>query len=152
ALNKPMVGVSSLAAMARIVQLVHPDARRAVCLLDARMNEIYWAAYDILPDLIKPAVEPNLIAKPDLEQILSTTIPEETVQTVIAGDAVQLLNVCADVNGCIVFNTSISPHANAIADLAARDWQMGKSCVAKDFQLTYLRNSVSWNKRQRIRS
>jgi tRNA threonylcarbamoyladenosine biosynthesis protein TsaB len=151
ALNKPMVGVSSLAAMARTVQLSHPDALSTACLLDARMNEIYWAVYEIGNGIVSASVEPNLIGKNELNATLLSLV-QDAPQTVIAGEAARLFNFPSDISQQLLFDFNIAPNADAIADLALEKWLQGEACAAKDFQLTYLRNSVSWNKRQRIRS
>lgn len=45
ALQLPILPVSSLAALAYQAMLDHPQSQQVLTVLDARMNELYWAAW-----------------------------------------------------------------------------------------------------------
>lgn len=130
----PVVGVGTLLAMAEAAQ-----AARAVCCLDARMGEIYHAAYAKsgatwdavhVPSLCAPAEAPPLPAGawagcgsgfaahgPALKQRysgqLSAIMPE------------------------------VFPHARDIARLAAREFEAGRAVSAEHAVPIYIRDKVA---------
>jgi universal bacterial protein YeaZ len=151
--GKPMVGVSSLEAMARGARLQHPDADIVVSLLDARMGEIYWSAREFSADGGASVVEPSLNAIADLDgQLIELTNTYSGKKVLLAGAASALLDHANFDQSNIAFAADITPCAAQIAVIALELWQRGVYCDPQDFQLNYLRNSVSWNKRQRIRT
>lgn len=150
ATGKPMVGVTSLEAMAWTAKKICANHSRVFCLLDARMNEIYWAAYEFFGEFPRIQAGPNLSPVSELNEILIGDLGGG--ELLLAGRAVHLLNPSVTEHSSASVDMHVSPNSDAIADLAYRRWCAGEFCEAKDFQLTYLRNSVSWNKRQRIRS
>ncbi|MDZ4080073.1 tRNA (adenosine(37)-N6)-threonylcarbamoyltransferase complex dimerization subunit type 1 TsaB [Hydrocarboniphaga sp.] len=71
ALDRPVVGVSSLAMLAQ--GAIEAGAERVMACIDARMSEVYWGAYErgpgglaraLLPDRVMPpgAIEADLVA------------------------------------------------------------------------------------------
>lgn len=151
--GKPMVGVSSLEAMARAAKAAHPQAEVIVSLLDARMGEIYWSVTGFSPAASSAVVEPRLDAVTEVNERLQQLISESGNKPVlIAGAAAELLDQSRLRHLGANLDGSIAPDAATIATIAIEKWQAGLRCPPQDFQLDYLRNSVSWNKRQRIRS
>jgi tRNA threonylcarbamoyladenosine biosynthesis protein TsaB len=63
ALNKPVVGVSSLEALAYPALQAGPAP--VLCAIDARMNEVYWAAYRVGDDGLPVAVVAPRVCAPD---------------------------------------------------------------------------------------
>lgn len=45
-----VVAISDLAAVAQRIAGLEPEARRVLVVNDARMREVYWADYDLVPD------------------------------------------------------------------------------------------------------
>lgn len=151
--GKPMVAVSSLEAMARGAHLQHPEADIVISLLDARMGEIYWSALEFSGGGTAVVVEPSLNSIADLNQQLVELINTNSHKKVLlAGAASALLDHANFAQSNIAFATDIAPSAAQVAVIALELWQRGVYCAPQDFQLNYLRNSVSWNKRQRIRT
>lgn len=149
--QKPMVGVSSLESMARSVNLLHPQAELVISLLDARMGEIYWSAMAFMPTGIAFLIEPRLDAIAEVNHELSQLLTEhKSKPALIAGAATELLDLTLLRHAAI--DVSVAPNAEMIATIALEKWDEECFCLPQDFQLDYLRNSVSWNKRQRIRS
>jgi tRNA threonylcarbamoyladenosine biosynthesis protein TsaB len=151
--GKPMVGVSSLEAMARAANNAHPQAELVISLLDARMGEIYWSVTAFSPAAISLLVEPRLDSVEEVNNRLKQISRSNDVNSMlIAGAAAELLDHANLHHADVEVDLSIAPSAATIATIAIEKWRSGSSCLPQDFQLDYLRNSVSWNKRQRIRS
>ncbi len=151
--GKPMVGVSSLEAMARDARLQYPEADIVVSLLDARMGEIYWSVQEFSAAGSASMVEPSLNAIVDLNcQLVELISTHGDKNILLAGAACALLDHANFDQRNIAFASDIAPNAAQIAVIALELWQRGIYCDPQDFQLNYLRNSVSWNKRQRIRT
>lgn len=130
----PVAGVATLRALAEAVQ-----APRVVCCLDARMGEIYHAAYEkngddwrevCAPSLCKPAAAPALPGSgwtgcgsgfdafgAELKSIYGAQL-----------DAVR---------------AGIMPHAREIAILAARAFARGEAVAAERAAPLYVRNKVA---------
>lgn len=150
--KKPMVGVSSLEAMARTAKISHPSADLVVSLLDARMGEIYWSVTAFSSAAISYLADPKLNAVSDVNDELAQLINNHHDKSVcIAGAAANLLDTSWRQTEATI-DTSIAPDAAMIATIAIEKWNAGAACAAQDFELEYLRNSVSWNKRKRIRT
>lgn len=62
--ERPVVGVSTLAALARAAAR-QTDARRIACALDARMGEVYWGCFEIGADNTAAAVGDEAVLDPD---------------------------------------------------------------------------------------
>lgn len=151
--GKPMVAVSSLDALARAARMRQPQAEVIVSLLDARMGEIYWAVTEFSPEAPALVVEPSLNAIGDVNTRLAQLAKSSSGKSLLlAGAAASLLDCTALQQEGATFDDGVVPSATQIAVIALELWREGVSCRAQDFQLNYLRNSVSWNKRQRIRT
>lgn len=132
--NLPVAGVVSLEALAEAAQ-----APRVVCCLDARMGEIYHAAYEKDGDGWREVCAPSL-CKPD-------AAPE------LPGDG-----WCGCGSGFAVFGDvlgqryagrlervidGIVPHAHAVAALGARAFARGEAVAAELAAPLYVRNKVA---------
>lgn len=150
----PMVGVSSLAALAKsAATTVAPSVDSILTLLDARMGEIYWAVYRDVAQIPVAVVPPALDTPADLlDKIRAGHYLSWPGGVALVGSGLPLLQLSsAELSGHLM-NAQLRPHAEAVADMAAVLWEQGAAVAPDAFELTYLRNSVSWNKRQRIRS
>jgi len=149
----PMVGVSSLAALAKATaKAMQQPMGSVVTLLDARMGEIYWAVYQDVQNIPVVVRQPTLSKPQDLVAEIRERHLLESAGLVLAGSGQSMLDFSAEELTGIVVNDQLRPHAEAVADLAAVLWEQGAVVAADAFELIYLRNSVSWNKRQRIRT
>ena len=130
----PVVGIGTLAALAQAA-----GASRVVCCLDARMGEVYHAAYerrgdDYLevhgPGLYKPAAVPQL---PDGQWTGCGSGFAACRSVLDARYAGRLERVLDD----------LTPHAREIAILAARQFARGNGIDAADAAPLYVRNKVA---------
>lgn len=148
----PVIPVSTLAALAAAYFRQHNFAGSEPVLvaLDARMNEIYWALFS----KNKHAIEPVLL-----------TAECVTAPATVASDAavLALKNEFVAVGPGWHYadllpitparmQQDIYPHAEDIARIAAEKFARGESIPIMEAELIYLRDSISWQKRQRIRS
>lgn len=134
ALDVPAAGVSTLLALAAAA-----DAERVVCCIDARMNEIYHAAYERAGDAWTTVVEPSLCAAgaaPALpgERWTACGNGFKVYGTILAeryGD--QLERVLPD----------IFPHARDMAMLALPIFEAGRGRPAAEVAPLYIRDKVA---------
>ena len=146
----PVLPVSTLAAMAfDYFQKVGGLAleQKVLVALDARMGEIYWGLYSQnSTGVIELAVEQ--VMRPE-------ALTQEVVLTELRG---QLIGVgpgwhyaAMEELQPAVLDIDAYPSAKAIAQLAAPMLAAGSAIDILDAQPVYLRDTVSWQKRQRIR-
>lgn len=133
--NLPLVGVVTLEAMALAAHEKH-GVQDVLAVLDARMNEVYWAQYRV--DGGQPAIvlPPALSAPADV-------VPQGAPFACGNGFAAypDAFTVSAD--------TAILPHAEQIARLGAAGLAAGRGVTAADAQPLYLRNKVAYTKAER---
>ena len=149
AADKPVVPVSSLAALAAGARRKHPDWQDTpiVAALDARMQQVYWGVYcakapncSLLPEAVQnPAQVVELLRQTDLPHERYGAgpgwhYPEFADAPLTATD------------------TALGIHARDIAELALLLWKNGVSVTAEELEPLYLRDEVTWQKRQKIRS
>lgn len=160
----PLFCESSLRTMARAVQL-REDVRAviagshaapiAVTALDARMDEIYWAAFSVPTDAHIP---PQLVHEPVVssKQAFSSGLDALLVKATIiaAGEGFAAAESSGiDFASFAVSDTSVTPCASALMSLAQILVQNHDDLIAVDaLEPLYLRNEVTWKKRERIRS
>ncbi len=135
--NKPMIGVSSLDAMADFSVGDLEVGQTLLVAMDARMNEVYWAQYKVIgsgfernspilvgsPESIKLAERPSAIAGNAFEQYegrFDQSIP------------VSDFDVKADL-----------PRASMLLKPSMIALREGKLCSAADFAPIYVRNDVA---------
>ncbi|WGL16726.1 tRNA (adenosine(37)-N6)-threonylcarbamoyltransferase complex dimerization subunit type 1 TsaB [Microbulbifer bruguierae] len=159
AADKPVVPVSSLAAMAAGAVRIHPQWRGAPVLaaLDARMQEVYWGLYTadqpgraLLDDAVS-APEQVVSALENAGYVSSLSAPAKGVGAgVYAAGPGWHYPQLAGLNP-LDLDLELAVHAQDIAVLAADLWQAGECVSAQDLEPAYLRNEITWKKRQRIR-
>ncbi|QKX18680.1 tRNA (adenosine(37)-N6)-threonylcarbamoyltransferase complex dimerization subunit type 1 TsaB [Microbulbifer sp. YPW1] len=153
--DKPVVPVSSLAAMAAGAVRTQSDWSGAPVLaaLDARMQEVYWGLYS--SDRPGEAILADAVSSP--EQVVAAL--EQGGFLGAAGDACPLY--AAGPGWQYPQLSALSPlgiwqdaaiHAQDIVTLAADLWQKGEYVTADALEPAYLRNEVTWKKRERIRA
>lgn len=149
AADLPVVPVSSLAALAAGARRKHPDwhGGTVVAALDARMHQVYWGAY--------AAASPS-----------ASLLPEAVQDPADAAAAISAAGIAGPLYGAgpgwHYAGLSAAPvaatdlecpiHARDIADLALPLARAGEGVTAEQLEPLYLRNEVTWKKRQKIRS
>jgi len=136
----PVFGVSTLASIAQQTQ-----AERVLTVLDARMAEVYWAAYERVPNGWMCVVEP-VLSSPE-----SVYLPDDRAWTG-AGNGWNVLEVAgvrvaSDIEGKYV---EIMPDAAAIAVLAAPAFARGEGIDAALAAPIYLRDKVAMTTSERL--
>lgn len=132
----PVLGISTLASMAQ-----QTPSPRVLTVLDARMNEVYWAAYERTSEgwicLTSPALD-----KPE-----SVLLPDDS-SWVGAGNGLRLLPLALSANLNDRY-ADIMPDAAAIAALSAPAFARGEGIDAALAAPVYLRDKVAMTAAER---
>lgn len=147
--NLPVIPVSTLEAMAMGFYRHSPQIQTPVLVaLDARMDEVYWALYQRGEDGIPLALTEEFVMHP---QDLINHLPlfnEASVAAIGAGWHYPTMPTILTAS----IDLTVSPRADDMALLAARAYQSGQLKAVHEVQPVYLRDTISWQKRQRIRT
>jgi tRNA threonylcarbamoyladenosine biosynthesis protein TsaB len=129
-----VVGVDTLLAMAQAT-----GAGRAVCCLDARMGEIYHAAYRRADAGWDSVHSPGLCAPGE-----APALPAGSWTGCGSGFAAHGAALKQRYAGCLsTVLPDIFPHARHIAQLAAREFEAGRSVSAAQALPVYIRDKVA---------
>jgi tRNA threonylcarbamoyladenosine biosynthesis protein TsaB len=130
----PVVGIATLLALAEAAQ-----AARVVCCMDARMGEIYHAAYSRAGAGWAPASEPSVCAPQS-----APSLPEGDWTGCGSGFAAHG-NVLRQLYGgrLSAIMPDLFPHAREIARLAAREFEAGRAVAAEQAVPLYVRDKVA---------
>ena len=132
----PVVPVSNLAAVAA-AHAQNSGATHILACLDARMGEVYWAAYEIR-DGVPVAVSDERLSKPD------AVVPPYSGSWQGAGHGFGAYPALAVRLGLrpAGIDASLLPRASDIARLGAIDLAAGRTVAAPQALPVYLRNDV----------
>lgn len=146
--NLPVIPVSTLEAMAFGYYRVHSTASQPVLVaLDARMNEVYWCAYSPVDNGVVVLAD-EAVTKPELlVEAVDLPLSPQSFTGVGPGWHYPALQSLAPQSILL----DAHPRAEEIALIAARLWAQGQAINVLDAEPVYLRDTVSWQKRQRIR-
>lgn len=153
----PVVPVSTLellvyqAAQKNPAEVKQPESSSSSCyfvpMIDARMNEIYWAVYriedDNLCEVSKPAVSNAGHINKELSRMAATA------RLVGLGNGWMLEEIDRAI--LVDCDETLSPNARDLAHFGEKIMLEGGVQNIEDIQPLYLRNEVSWNKRTRVR-
>ena len=136
-LKVPVVGINTLEALAEGVRL-HQPVSVGACVyaaIDARMDELYVAAYTLRADQTwQTVIEPQLVAR--------ASAPAVPAGAIVVGNGMDAVD-------------AVMPSAQAVARLAARVLQAtphpSAQFAAKHAQPLYLRNKVAFTSDERAR-
>ncbi|MFA7386281.1 MAG: tRNA (adenosine(37)-N6)-threonylcarbamoyltransferase complex dimerization subunit type 1 TsaB [Thiohalobacteraceae bacterium] len=134
----PVVPVSTLAALAH-AGLQHDATASLFCAIDARMNEVYWAAY-----AADAAGIPTALCEEQVSAATAVSVPFGT-RWYGAGSGWAAYPEALEAHfgpALIGYDASALPHAADIAQLAARDFAAGRAVPAEQALPVYLRNQV----------
>jgi len=130
----PVVGVSTLLALAEAAR-----SGRAVCCLDARMGEIYHAAYARSDRGWESVHSPSLCAPVD-----APPLPAGSWTGCGSGFAVHEAALRQRYTGRLsAIMPELFPHARDIARLAAREFEAGRTAPAERAVPVYIRDKVA---------
>lgn len=139
ALDRPVIGVSSLAMLALRAVREH-QAKSVLTAIDARMNEVYFAQYRSTPDGGVALCAPEQVCAPD-------AVPVQHVQAAHAvgsGWASYRDALLRSTGGGVSrFQPEALPHAEDALRLALPQFEAGQGIAVDDLLPAYLRNKVA---------
>jgi tRNA threonylcarbamoyladenosine biosynthesis protein TsaB len=135
----PVVPVSTLLAMAQACR-EQTGANDVLAILDARMEEVYWAQYRYGDEW--QIVLPPMLSAPAVVRAEGTPLACGNGLAAYAAALAQ-----AGIGNGV---PQIMPHAAQVARLGARDFATGKAIAARDAQPLYLRNKVAFTTAERL--
>lgn len=177
--NVPLIPVASLDALA--YTFLHADngtvlreGDRLVAAFDARMNEVYWAAYFYINGQLLQIHTPSICGVDDFPKVWRAVLSEHahaedlnseqaSVYALGHGWAIPTLAEQAHIDG-LSLDADVFPSALGVLEFVYAQMNrlssvesdeeriVSLSCSASDLEPLYLRNEVTWKKRERIRS
>jgi len=159
--QKPVFCLSSLETMAHqfFIDQVSAHKIHVVTALDARMDELYWALYtfDLTVGITVEQIAPQVSGKESFIQDVNEYVKAIDISEMVVGlghgfaalndDHIHQLNCIKETDAAFTLN------AVALLDYTLKQSKAQRRLFAAgDIEPLYLRNEVSWKKRQRIRS
>jgi tRNA threonylcarbamoyladenosine biosynthesis protein TsaB len=130
----PVVPVVTLQAMAQACREAS-GASDVLAVMDARMEEVYWAQYRYGNNGWQTIVEPTLSAASSVSPLGKVIACGNGLSAYPS--AFEKLPPAQD------WKPSVMPHAAQVAQLASIEFAAGRSVAARDAQPIYLRNKVA---------
>ncbi len=146
--NLPVIPVSTLQAMACGFVEQQPNNNLPLLVaLDARMEEIYWGLF--IANTIPQALDDEHVMKPAL--VCEHNIVAGLQKNFIAiGPGWHYADLASIVPATLILD--VHPNAKDIVTLAVEVFKNNGQIPVLNAELVYLRDSISWQKRQRIRA
>lgn len=146
----PVLPVSDLAALAARAAVQH-ERRFALACLDARMAQVYWAAFDCADPVAPVPLTPERVSDPgDVPlQFVGTPggqVPRECpLRFFGVGHGFSGYPALAGLLGerLAGFDAGLLPRAREVALIGAREAAAGRTVAAEDAQPVYLRDEVA---------
>lgn len=146
AANLPMVGVSTLQTMAQMAYEKHQE-NRVISAIDARMNEVYNALYQLdQHGIMQAVIAESVLAPAKLSERVYRKIDNRELAYGV-GTGWQAYH--AELTGMIKNTDDIDilyPQASSMLMLAKDQFIQGKTVNAENAQPVYVRDTVSWKK------
>jgi len=140
----PVVPVSTLLACAESARLRDPLATRVLAVLDARMDEVYWADFAWSTDL----AEWRIVSAPALGDPGALVVPPEPFT--LAGNAAAAFGArLAAAGAARVIDGEALPHAVPLAHAAWRAYRAGRFVPAEQAAPEYVRDKVAQTSAER---
>jgi tRNA threonylcarbamoyladenosine biosynthesis protein TsaB len=142
----PVVGVSTLKVLAQGAcdRYKMQDHTVLVPCFDARMGENYWGVYKVSSGLVEVCQQDTLSAP---EQVAKGFRSDHNVVGV--GDGWNVSDIFPLVVDDVY--SDLQPDAKSLAKLALMNFNAGNAVPVEQAKLVYLRDTVAWRKRQRLR-
>jgi len=139
----PMIGISTLAAMAQGAYRQHGSTHVASAI-DARMSEVYWGRFERQEDGSWQEKDSESVIPPAVlaEQTLADDKNWTKVGTGWEAYADELAAMPLTLSGSDV----LYPDAQDIVYLAQFEWAKGNTTAVEDASPVYLRDTVAWKK------
>lgn len=141
----PVFGVSTLAAMAQAAA-VQQNATEVIAAIDARMAEVYIAAYTLDEAGLMQAITPEIAAKPAaLPEVLTSL--SFTSQVLGVGTGWQTYpQTLQQLAPALIADSILYPSAQFMLPFASRAWQQQLFVSDEQAEPVYVRDEVTWQK------
>jgi len=139
----PVLPLNTLEAMAEACR-ARSGAHEVLAVLDARMNEVYWAQYRFDGDSVWQTVIEPVLSSPELV----TPQPVDGLAACGNGFAVYP-DAFAGKDFAATADSAIVPHARELARIGAAALAAGQGVPAAQAQPLYLRNKVAYTSAER---
>ncbi len=145
----PVYGVSSLWAMAEevVAKGLVSNGGLLLCATDARMSEIYWAVYRWQDHKIHTVMDEQLTSPDELSRLLQHSNIELEGKVGTGCSYPEVSAIASRFS-----HIDQHPRAEFMIPMALAMFDQGAFVAADQAELTYLRDSVAWKKRVRIRN
>ena len=144
--QRPLIGVSNLAALAQGCWR-RQQARYVMAAIDARMNEIYFAAFVEQAGVMTPLCDEEVLAPEVAQQKIKALLEQEPGRWWACGTGFAAYPELHDaVPEQLALDTEHLPDARDMLPLAVAAWQEGKGCAPELATPVYLRDKVTWKK------
>ena len=162
----PLVAVSTLDTMAQTaLRLYQPTVAQVIVpVIDARMDEVYWSRYDVTAPVNKAHTSAANAKALSLREQPCVSSPDAIVTDIDMSESANIIAVGSGWSYAVLqqycqqqptlFSTieiDFYPQAHDLAILAERVYLNGDTVNPLDAAPVYLRDEVSWKKRQKIR-
>ncbi len=151
----PVIALSSLQVMAqRAIQQESIGSNSIIIsALDARMSELYWGAYNQVKGFASPLFPDGLCPQQEIPLPVFERLADDA-PLIAVGDGwryqPELRRGDEFLEPSTVYQ-NIGPDAEDIHTLALAALKLGQERDIADIEPVYLRNTISWKKRQRLR-
>lgn len=148
ALGKPLLAISTLAALAQAYFQTYPknSNRYVISAIDARMNEIYWAAYKLNAEGIAEAITKEQVCAVQQVQLPCRAYWDGIGSGWRSAGATHLLEIAQaqsdEIIEIIGMTTEYYPDARAILPLALAALTAEETITAAEASPIYLRDKV----------
>ncbi|MFN3709150.1 MAG: tRNA (adenosine(37)-N6)-threonylcarbamoyltransferase complex dimerization subunit type 1 TsaB [Alishewanella aestuarii] len=141
----PVFGVSTLAAMAQAAA-IQQNATEVIAAIDARMAEVYIAAFTLDEAGLMQAITPEIAAKPAaLPEVLTSL--SFTSQVLGVGTGWQTYpQALQQLAPALIADSILYPSAQFMLPFASRAWQQQLFVSAEQAEPVYVRDEVTWQK------
>ena len=144
AADLPVVGVSSLQAMAQQAYIDHGE-EQVIAAIDARMAEVYNGYFQLDENNIMQAQQTEAVTPPaELGELLASIIDKPSYAVGSGWDAYP--EALAELKRNDTSPTILFPSATAMLVVGAHKFSLGQGVNAEHAQPVYVRDTVSWKK------
>lgn len=153
--NLPVIPVSTLQSIAQlaIAQSLVGKNQIVVPIIDARMNEVYWGIYQNIDGFARGLCPDALNIPEDVGASIvkqnTPTLRELNASAIGAGDGWQFRERIS--LQPLMIEETLGSDAEQVLRLAVAAFGRGESVSVEQVEPLYLRNKISWTKRQRLR-
>ena len=143
--NIPVLPVSSLETLAytAIRKLKIKEDLNIVPMIDARMNEIYWAKF---------SYKSGILSRDSQDSVTSPQCLKDSIElpVILIGNVINY-NDPASENTINLDHILMLPEAQDILNIAQLHLKKGQSMNVQKVSPIYLRNNIKWKKRKKLR-